>query len=471
MNLRNKIHLYSTVWLILITLVINTSIFVFFYRMTTSEELERVRLHAEQIATGISKFDLNSIPVKELLDAYLPPDGMLRIIKPDGNSVANTATAHTEADLLKYKKLPKTYKNVQTEELKQIQGMTLAVAYVPLIWKDGSVAVLEVTENLASMEENLKMLRYILIVASLVVLVPSFLAGRMLSQVILRPINNLIRTMEEIQRRSMFKKLELKGSSKDELYKLGNTFNKMMDLLKDNFDKQQQFVSDASHELKTPLTVIESYASMLKRWGMNDPEVLAESVDAIYAEAGRMKDMANQMLSLAGQDAEWDIQLSKVNVTAIGQETIKMLKMVHDRTITFHGAEHDIIGDADEKKLKQLMYILLDNALKYSSHAVELHVGYTHEAQDAPSQHSQAGVFFKVKDHGIGIPQEDIEHIFDRFYRVDKARSRETGGTGLGLSIAKRIVDAHSGEIEIDSREGEGTSFIVTIPFAAHEQV
>jgi len=444
-NIRNKIHLFSTVWLLLISLVINTSMYFLFYKITMNDNLNHVRLQAETIARAI-KPATNSTNVSDILKAHLPLKGMIRVVNEDSHSIM---TITKEAELTEF---TPTFKNSQTVGLKSINGIQYAVASFPVIWLDGNIVMLEVTENLASTYASLKALKLVLTVAVLVVLISSLLVGRMLSNIILKPINLMIETMEEIQRRCIFKRLGLKTQSQDELYKLGSTFNKMMDILAENFEKQQQFVSDASHELKTPLTVIESYASMLKRWGMKDPALLEESVEAIYSEAVRMKKMTKQMLMLANHDAEWNLDIKKVNFFALSKETSKKMESIYGQHISVHTQYDKVIANADEQKMKQLLFILLDNALKYSTSSIELHVG-------CENNH----VFFTVKDYGIGIPKEDIPHIFDRFYRVDKARNRETGGTGLGLSIAKRIVDAHRGNIDVVSKEGEGTSFTVTL--------
>lgn len=446
MNIRNKIHLFSIVWLLLISLAINTSIYFLFYKITTNDKLHHVRLQAENIA-GAMKSAPNQMNVSDILKAHLPLNGMIRIVNKDSHSIM-TITKETE-----FTELTPTFRNSQTVELKPIDEIQYAIASLPIIWSDGSIVMLEVTASLASTYENLEILKLVLTVASLVVLIPSFLAGRMISNIILKPINSMIETMEEIQRKCIFKRIELKTQSKDELYKLGSTFNKMMDILAKNFEKQQQFVSDASHELKTPLTIIESYASMLKRWGMKDPDLLEESVEAIYSEAVRMQEMTKQMLLLANHDAEWNLDIKEVDLVSLSKGTSKLIKNVYNQNISVYTRHDRVIASADEQKMKQLLFILLDNALKYSTSSIELHVGYENDH-----------IFFTVKDHGIGIPKEDIPHIFDRFYRVDKARNRETGGAGLGLAIAKRIVDSHGGNIDVVSKEGEGTSFTVTLP-------
>ncbi|MGM7723095.1 ATP-binding protein [Metabacillus sp. Hm71] len=446
MNIRSKIHLYLTVSFLLISIVINTSIYFLFYSITTNDKLNHVRLQAENIAAVLKPVS-NERYIHDILNSRLPLNGMIRVVNENSHAII---TVTEDEQLTNFKP---AFTNSQKVELKSMNGIQYAVSNLPIIWHNGNIMMIEVTASLASSYESLKILKLVLTVALLIVLIPSYLAGRMLSNIMLKPINSMIETMEEIQRKSIFKKLELKSQSKDELYKLGSTFNKMMDILAKNFEKQQQFVSDASHELKTPLTVIESNASMLKRWGMKDPALLEESVDAIYSEAVRMQEMTKQMLMLANHDAEWNLDIQKVDFVSLSKETSKLMKNAYGQHISVYSPFDRVIGNADRQKMKQLLFILLDNALKYSTSPIELNVGY--EKDD---------VFFTVKDYGIGIPKEDIAHIFDRFYRVDKARNRETGGTGLGLSIAKQIVDSHGGSINVVSKEGEGTEFTVMLP-------
>jgi len=446
MNIRSKVHLYLTVSVLLISIVVNTSIYFLFYSITTNDKLHHIRVQSENIAAALKPVT-NDKEIHDILNSRLPLNGMIRVVNEDSHAIITI----TENKQIIYNE--PIFNHSQSVELKSINGIQYAVSSLPVIWYNGNIMMIEVTASLESAYESLKILKLVLTVALLIVLIPSFLAGRMLSNIMLKPINSMIETMEEIQRKSIFKKLELKSQSKDELYKLGSTFNKMMDILAQNFEKQQQFVSDASHELKTPLTVIESNASMLKRWGMKDQALLEESVDAIYSEAVRMQEMTKQMLMIAKQDGEWNLDLKKVDFISLGKETSILLKNAYGQHISVYSPFDKVIGNADRQKMKQLLFILLDNALKYSTSPIELNVGYEKDH-----------VFFTVKDYGIGIPKEDIPHIFDRFYRVDKARNRKTGGTGLGLSIAKQIVDSHGGSIDVVSKEGEGTMFTVMLP-------
>ncbi|MCG7407765.1 HAMP domain-containing histidine kinase [Paenibacillus sp. ACRRX] len=449
--MRRKIHLLTTVWLMLITIIINVSIYIIFANMTTKESLARIHAKAEQITEAVhplpSSTSEEQAATGDVLRAFLPVNGMIRLIQNNEKS-ALTITKEPE-----YTQLPLLYETREHTQLHKVNGNMYAVAYFPIIWQDGSVVALEVSESMDTAKHNLYVLRWVLLTAALIVLIPSLLAGRWLSTLMLRPIHTMISTMQEIQRKQIFKKLELKQHSNDEIYKLGITFNTMMEQLENNFTKQQQFIADASHELKTPLTVIESYAKMLKRWGKNDPEVLDESVEAIYSEALRMREMTLQMLDLARHDQDWNLDVTDVDVLQLVDETTRLTSAGFQRVIRSVCSTDVVIVQADSEKLKQAMYILLQNAIAYSSSDIEVRVGTIRN-----------NTFIAVADTGIGIPDSELPHIFDRFYRVDKARGRNSGGTGLGLAIAKRIVDLHGGSIEVDSKEGEYSCFTILLP-------
>ncbi|MFF0829187.1 ATP-binding protein [Brevibacillus sp. NPDC003359] len=449
MKIKNKIHLFSTVALLLLLLMVNSFIYFVFYKVTTDGELDRLQREVLHIQSGLNQTGVEKFDAATLLQPYLPSNGMIRVIDQQSRAIVTQ-----EVDSTQPIPAPKPlFERKASDGVFDVNGAKYAFVKVPIIWTNGKIVTLEVIESIAGLQENLSLLLNVLLFASLFVLIPAFFAGRMLSNLILRPVNSMIQTMEAIQARSIFKKIPLENTSKDELHALGSTFNKMMDLLQQNFEKQQQFVSDASHELKTPLTVVESYAKLLKRWGTKKPEVLAESVEAIYSEAVRMKDMTNQMLLLANNSAEWNLDVKEIDLIPLCQTTITQLTNAYGRSFQLKANNESVLVMADEQKLKQVLVVLLDNAMKYSSNEIEVGVGIQ---GDRP--------YFSVKDYGMGIPKEDLQHVFDRFFRVDKARSRETGGVGLGLSIAKQIVDAHQGDIALDSEEGKWTFVTVFLP-------
>lgn len=450
MTIKTKIQLYTAVWLLLILLFISSAIYFLFYKLTTDTEVARVAAQTETIVEAL-RADLDQpVQASDLFRAYMPANGMIRLINEAGEPVS---TVTKEARLTN---IPASFREHQGNTFYTMEdGERYVIAYFPTIWSDGSVVTLEVTESLAPVQENLSTLRNVLVVSSLLVLIPSIIGGRLLSNLILRPLKTIIGTMRDIQEQGGFKQIELKGQSKDELYNLADTFNTMIKKLKTNFEKQEQFVSDASHELKTPLTVIDSYVNLLKRWGHQKPEVMDEAVEALSSETERMKSLTQQMLMLAKDESEGQLKLKKIDLTALCRSTAERFRQTYEREIDVQTLAPHVYAMADEAKMKQVLYIFLDNALTYSEGKVTVKAG---------SEKNVA--YFAVEDRGPGIPANELPHIFDRFYRVDKTRSRETGGTGLGLSIAKSVVRAHHGEISVQSEEHRGTVFTVTLPAA-----
>ncbi|WP_404348938.1 HAMP domain-containing histidine kinase [Sutcliffiella horikoshii] len=448
MKIKSKILLFSTVWLVIMLLLVNGAIYFLFQKNILDNDLNRVKDHAESVTAAVNRaISENETDFSSLLNAYLPPNGMIRIVTEDNTSVANSAK---EYDL---RLVPTKFQNQQFSTVRTLEGIPYAVVSYPLIWTNGNIVMLEVTEKLEDSKRTIDTLLIVLLLASVFLLLPALFFGNVLSRFILTPIQAMTKTMKQIQQTGDYQKLQLQGNSKDELYTMGHTFNQMIDILEGNYQKQQQFVSDASHELKTPLTVIESYASMLKRWGMKKPELLEESVDAIYTESIRMKEMTEQMLQLANADNDMVLKKELVDLHSLCKQAAHNMEVSFNRNIDIidRGLSSSVF--ADTNKIKQLVYILLDNARKYSEAEIVVELG-----------ESAGSCYFSVQDKGVGIPKDDLDKIFDRFYRVDKARNRESGGAGLGLSIAKQIVDAHQGTIDFASEEGKGTTVKVMLP-------
>ncbi len=245
----------------------------------------------------------------------------------------------------------------------------------------------------------------------------------------------------------------------DELEDLAISINQMLNRMQGYIDQQKQFVGDVSHELRTPVAVIEGHLNMLERWGKDDPQILAESIDASLQEADRMKHLIQEMLDLTRAE-QIDVQYpyEVTNVNEVTQRVVADMAMVHpDFKIQLD--EDDLPADTEIQiyhgHLEQLLVILIDNGIKYSTDRKQIIVSAGVTKKD---------VNIIVQDFGEGISKEDQHKIFNRFYRVDKARTREKGGNGLGLSIAQKLVDSYHGEISVESVEGQGSQFKMRFP-------
>lgn len=246
-----------------------------------------------------------------------------------------------------------------------------------------------------------------------------------------------------------------------ELEGLEQAVNSLLDRMRQSYQQQARFVSDASHELRTPIAVIQGYANMLDRWGKEDEKILAESIDAIKSESDHMKKLVEQLLFLArGDSGRTKLSMEEFSL----RETIKE---VFDESVMIDSDHHyhlkeseDLSITGDPAMVKQAARILVDNAAKYTPSGADIILQVKRNEKNHPC--------FVVQDEGIGIAAGDVSHVFERFFRADPARGRDSGGTGLGLSIAKWIVDRHGGYFQVLSREEIGTRITVCFPQKNH---
>ncbi len=241
-----------------------------------------------------------------------------------------------------------------------------------------------------------------------------------------------------------------------ELQGLEKAINDLLARMHESYREQSRFVSDASHELRTPIAVIQGYADMLQRWGKNDEKVLEEGIAAIQSESAHMKTLVEQLLFLArGDNGKTQLNLEQIDLKDMMTEVYEEYRMIHPDRAWRLDAGESIPIQGDIALLKQTARILVDNAVRYTEEGDKISLR---------ARMKDGEPCFEVQDNGIGIKQEDLGHIFDRFFRSDPARTRSTGGTGLGLSIAKWIVERHGGYFDVYSREQFGTRMGVVLP-------
>ena len=265
-----------------------------------------------------------------------------------------------------------------------------------------------------------------------------------------------IREMTEITKRISADNLDLRidvSRTEAELNELAVTINDMIDRIQISYDKQKRFVSDVSHELRTPIAVISGYGGMLKRWGKEDEDILNESIDSIISECDNMKELVEKLLFLTRHDNDTvSFDMAPVDISELVKVTVREEGMVHPDFTFDLSCEGGIVFQADETRFRQALRVFLDNAVKYSAESRLIEVKLSRTG---------AGFSLSVKDHGIGISPKDLPNIFERFYRADTSRTKETGGYGLGLSIARIIVENHGGVIKVRTKEGAGSEFIM----------
>ena len=287
----------------------------------------------------------------------------------------------------------------------------------------------------------------------------AYLIGVLISRKFLKPITEITETAEKISSSDLNRRIN-GPEADDEIRRLTLTFNDMIKRLESSFENQRQFISDASHELRTPISVIQGYANLLSRWGKGDPEVLDESITSIKSETQYMSDMINQMLYLArGEKNEKEIVRTTFSLNELLADIARDFEVVSENVDFAYNEHGSFYMYGDENLIKQLVYIFLENAIKYGKDEnKQIRLSLKGSENQDP--------VIEIEDNGKGIAEEDLPRIFERFYRGDKSRNKEVPGTGLGLSIAKWIVDVHKGKIDVKSTLGEGTTFSITLPKA-----
>lgn len=324
-----------------------------------------------------------------------------------------------------------------------------------------SQATLYAVLKMESEKSFLTLLGLLLAGANIVGVFAALFVGWRTSRRMLAPIGSMISDAQSIGSQRLDARLEV-PEAEDELRSLALTINGMLERMQAAFEAQGRFVSDASHELRTPLAILQGNADLLGRWGREDPKVLSESIDAIQRQVSYMNRLVENLLFLARSDSSRQpLHRTDFSVSALFDELLEeqaLLDTAH-RYAAACGAELTLHGD--RSMVKQLLRAVLDNSVKYTPAGGSITLSASADA---------GGVTLRVADTGIGMDAEHLAHIFERFYRVDKARARATGGMGLGLSIAAAIATAHGGSITAESEPGQGTTIIAAFPMDGDEQ-
>ena len=314
--------------------------------------------------------------------------------------------------------------------------------------------VQEIYENLRDIQ--IKILTWMALVA-LAVLVINALVLRTIT----RPIGELNEGISRMSKGDLSARVRVRG--KNEFAGLARAFNSMSERLEQLDKSRSQFVSNASHELKTPLSTMKILIETLMYQDPPDPAMTKEFLTDANQEIDRLNRIVSDLLTLVNIDSGMKLNLAELDIGALLQEQVKRLSpLARENGIELDcQAKESLEVNGDALKLQQVVYNIIDNAIKYTPRGGEVHCTLVRSGKKA---------VIRVSDTGVGIPAEDLPHIFDRFYRVDKARSRETGGTGLGLSIVKQFVLLHGGTIDATSELGKGTTFTIELPLAARKQ-
>lgn len=398
---------------------------------------------------------LNSISVRELFFKFLFLDICIIVILIGFWCI--------EGEIEFYGEFVKTAKRT-------INFYPIETASYKVVWDDGKILIKEASEFLYNIIKLIKIIGII----EVILLFQEIIFGTSRIRRTLKPLNEIAETASRLSDMAFdeekFHTLEdaiskISPTASDERVHIGDNelqgleeaINNLLDRMRDSYRQQARFVSDASHELRTPISVIQGYANMLDRWGKEDESVLDESIKAIKSESENMKNLVEQLLFLArGINGKTQLQMAEFSLNDMMTEVLEESKMIDEKHIYKYIEKEKVTVYGDIGLLKQTARILIDNAAKYTDEGelIILKTGISNKGEP----------YFSVQDNGIGMEEEDVTHMFERFFRADTARVRKNGGTGLGLSIAKWIIDNHKGYFSVLSRKDIGTRITVFLP-------
>jgi heavy metal sensor kinase len=399
------------------------------------------------------KVSAEEVPLDELIeDAVLAPAGArFRIANTNGQWIYQSPGTETWGAMPDASRLPK---RGRFETLAQ-HGKPLRIlsASIPL-------GIVQIGTPIDEFVEMLSGFTWTALLASPVLLILASAGGYWMSRRALAPVERIAHTASDIEAHNLSKRLPMRGTG-DELDQLSATLNAMFARLEDSFRRITQFTADASHELRTPVAIIRTTAEVIRKKPRSEKEY-AEALDRILAESERTTELVEDLMVLARADANVeDLALESVELAELAHGACTEVRVLAEKagiTLANDGlSQCTVVGD--DRALRRLLLILLDNAIKYSKPGGEVRLDL------APCQHGgRRTAMLEVRDQGIGITSEDLPHVFERFYRASKDRSRTVDGLGLGLSIAESIVRRHGGEIRLESTPGTGSTARVFLP-------
>ena len=354
----------------------------------------------------------------------------------------------------------------KTQVKKLKNGQTIFQTSMPIISNKsrvliGYLAITNRLDNLKQLKEELNQLALSILFVSAII---AIVLGYLLSNQMTKPIKKIQEIISSISEENISTKRIKVSEKNDEFAIVSEHFNELLDKISFYIEQQKHFVEDVSHELRTPVAIVEGHLKLLNRWGKDDPEVLEESLQASLVELQRMKTLVQEMLDLSrAPQVKEQYKDATTNVTEVAKQVVHNFRVLYPEfTFTFDDdLKRDLWIPIYLNHLEQVVIILMDNAVKYSLDRKEIILSLSK---------GEEHVEIAVQDFGMGMTEEDRRKVFSRFYRVDKARSRERGGNGLGLSIAKELIESYDGEISVTTLLNHGSIFKITLPLTKKDK-
>jgi two-component system sensor histidine kinase ArlS len=455
MPIKWKLTLWSALLLFMLFAAYNMVQYVFVDRWMISREEMNTREDMREILNyflenEVTFEEAKLVQIRNFLEKVNHRNQLIRVLDKQGNPIV--IVTDDMPDTAVEAKLVPTTELIRTRN----ENNHLLIMRSPLTIFQFSGTV-EIVKSMEDFEQLTTAFFYVMAACGLGSLVLSGLGGWVLSRQLLKPLQSMVETMKNVKQKGLQERVQV-VNNQDEIAELMNMFNRMMDQVERSFQQQRQFVEDASHELRTPIAIVEGHLALLQRWGKNDPAIVEESMATSMQELARLKSLVQELLALSrAENIHPENEPKWMNPD---QEIRSIIRNVADLHPSFQfEVDVDAISQCaiaiTLQHLEQILLILLDNAVKYSGNQRLIQVKARENGDTA---------YMEVTDYGIGITEGDMPYVMDRFYRADKARGGEQGGYGLGLSIAKRLVEQYGGAIRIQSLENEGTTIYLSLP-------
>lgn len=435
--------------IITITYLIFSSLLIYFTSVyLKDQEYRSVDRSIEEIESLYSSQPMNTIGQNEIYSSLY--DRQKMILYTQGGEVVYSATTGTPMELeTEFTPVFET----ETSEISTDDGSYLvARTNIDSQYWNGYLSVIHPLDPYNSV---IRMMIFIASIVGFLSILFTSIISYFFSTQMVKPIRSIANQLKRVEAEGFSERLKLKTNIEETDYMV-ESFNHMMDSLEESYNQQKQFVEDASHELRTPLQIIQGHLKLISRWGKHKPEVLDESLNISIDELMRINRLVEELLLLTKNDGKTNDNREEVNINNEVESRVNSMKKVHpDYTFSLDLEDSPIKFMINSYHFEQMIIIFLDNAIKYDTE--NRHITVATEKKDAHFDIS-------IIDHGIGIPESEIESIFNRFYRVDKSRSREQGGNGLGLSIARKLIEIYKGNVWLESEEGKFTKVTIRFP-------
>lgn len=468
MSLRLRLAIGYAIFFLITLVLLEVALYTILANALEDELDKGLRDRALQVERALiisNNDDLSSERLSSDIFALSPPTASqqlsspgihLRVLALDGQTIAASSNVVTRFPL-NAEAFDQSASGESVSETIRIGGTSVRILYHPLRLGGDVRAVIQLGESMRTTERTLSEMRSLLLIGGGIAIVTGMAGSWWLTRQSLRPVQRLTGTVADIAETGAFDRRVPQAGVHDEIGQLAMTFNDLLDRLQLLLDRQRALVADTSHELRNPLMVLRGNLELLSLdLPLSDrKEATTESLE----EVDRMTRLVQDLLFLADADADSAIQRRHVAlealVAAIAEDAVLIATRDDGTREIVLEANDPIVVDGDPERLRQLIWNLVENAVRYTPAGGTVTIGLRQRGPVAE---------LTISDTGIGIAPEHLPHIFERFYRVDTSRSRALGGTGLGLSIVRQIAEAHGGQVRVRSTLGEGSTFTVALP-------